>query len=68
MSPHPFSVDTHSDDPSGVVSLKNSVDYEQYTSYRVTLNVTNDEDLSNSLCESNERRKEHGLICVATNS
>ena len=57
MDPNLFSVSTNADDRSGGVTLNNPVDYEEYTSYRVSLSVTNDEDLSSSLCAPNEIRK-----------
>ena len=52
-----FSVSTNADDVSGTVILNRPVDYELYTSYRVSLSVTNDADLSSSLCTPNEIRE-----------
>lgn len=57
VDPNLFSVSTNSNDVSGMVSLNNPVDYELYTSYRVSLSVTNDVALSSSLCEPNEIRE-----------
>ncbi len=53
-----FSVSTNAND-SGMVSLNKPVDYEVYTSYRVSLSVTNDADLSSSLCIPNELREQY---------
>lgn len=53
--PSLFLVSTDANDVSGVVSLNKSVDYELYTSYRVSLSVTNDAELS---CLTNEIRKQ----------
>ena len=58
VDPNLFSVSTNADDISGMVSLNNPVDYELYTSYRVSLSVTNDADLSSSLCLPNEIRNQ----------
>lgn len=55
-----FSVSTNAND-SGVISLNNPVDYEFYTSYSVSLSVTNDADLSSSLCIPNELREQYWL-------
>ena len=63
-----FSVSTRSDDNTGVVSLTRPVDYEVFTNYRVTLSVTNDENLSSNLCPSDSGRKEHGFILHVYNN
>lgn len=58
MDSNLFSVSTNVGDVTGEVSLNNAVDYELFTSYRVALSVTNDEDLSNSVCGPSEIRKD----------
>ena len=52
-----FSVSTSAVDVSGMVMLNNPVDYELYTSYRVSLSVTNNADLSSNLCVPDELRE-----------